>query len=103
PLRTRVALGGMGVGGTLPNAFFRSEPARLEMLGVSWVQLPASALSAPRIGVAGDPVDLRLEPGRRRFFPLPITPATEIQVVSLLSDAVGVPQGQDVARVEPRP
>jgi len=102
PLRTRVALGSMGVGGTLPNAFFRSEPARLEMLGVRWVQVPASSLAAPRIGFAGDPVDLRLDPGRRRFFPLPITPATEIQVVSLLSDAVGVPQGQDVARVEAR-
>ena len=102
PLRTRTALGGMGVGGTLPNAFFRSEPARLEMLGVRWVQVPATSLAAPRIGFAGDPVDLRLEPGRRRFFPLPMAPATEIQVVSLLSDAVGVPQGQEVARVEAR-
>jgi hypothetical protein len=102
PLRTRAALGGMGVGGTLPNAFFRSEPARLEMLGVRWVQVPATSLAAPRIGFAGDPVDLRLEPGRRRFFPLPMAPATEIQVVSLLSDAVGVAQGQEVARVEAR-
>jgi hypothetical protein len=102
PLRTRVALGGMGVGGTLPNAFFRSDPARLEMLGVRWVQVPATSLAAPRIGFAGDPVDLRLEPGRRRFFPLPMAPATEIQVVSLLSDAVGVAQGQEVARVEAR-
>jgi hypothetical protein len=41
-------------------------------------------------------------PGRRRFFPLPMAPATEIQVVSLLSDAVGVAQGQEVARVEAR-
>jgi hypothetical protein len=102
PLRTRVALGGMGVGGTLPNAFFRSEPLRLEMLGVRWVQVPASSLAAPRIGFAGDPVDLGLRPGRRRFFPLPITPATEIQVVSLLSDAVAVPHGEEVARVEAR-
>ncbi len=102
PLRTRTALGGMSVGGTLPNAFFRSEPARLEMLGVRWVQVPATSLAAPRIGFAGDPVDLRLEPERRRFFPLPMTPATEIQVVSLLSDAVGVAQGQEVARVEAR-
>src|SRR5438876_801666 len=102
PARTRVALGGMGIGGTVPNAFFRSEPARLEMLGVRWVQVPAGSLTAPRIGFAGDPVDLRLDPGRRRFFPLPMTPATEIQVVSLLSDAVGVAQGQEVARVEAR-
>jgi hypothetical protein len=101
-LRTRAALGGMGVGGTLPGAFFRSDPARLEALGVRWVEVPAAALSAPRIGFAGDPVDLRLEPGRRRFFPLPIAPATEIQVVSLLSDAVRVRQGTEVARVEAR-
>ena len=47
PLRTRAALGGMGVGGTLPDAFFRSEPARLEMLGVRWVQVPATSLAAP--------------------------------------------------------
>jgi hypothetical protein len=102
PLRTRVALGGMGVGGTLPNAFFRSDPARLEMLGVRWVQVPAASLAAPRIGFAGDPVDLRLDPGRRRFFPLPMTPATEIQVVSLLSDAVGVAQAAEAAHVEAR-
>ncbi len=102
PLRTRVALGGMAVGGTLPSAFFRSEPARLEMLGVRWVQVPAGSLTAPRIGFAGDPLDLRLDPGRRRFFPLPMTPATEIQIVSLLSDAVSVAQGQEVARVEAR-
>jgi hypothetical protein len=101
-LRTRAALGGMGVGGTLPGAFFRSDPARLEALGVRWVEVPAAALSAPRIGFSGDPVELRLEPGRRRFFPLPIAPATEIQVVSLLSDAVRVPQGTEVARVEAR-
>jgi hypothetical protein len=92
----------MGVGGTLPNAFFRSEPARLEMFGVRWVQVPATSLAAPRIGFAGDPVDLRLDAGRRRFFPLPITPATEIQIVSLLSDAVGVAQGTEVAHVEAR-
>lgn len=101
-LRTRAALGGMGVGGTLPGAFLRSDPARLETLGIRWVEVPAAALSAPRIGFAGDPVDLKLEPGRRRFFPLPIAPATEIQVVSLLSDAVRVPQGTEVARVEAR-
>jgi Bacterial membrane protein YfhO len=102
PLRTRLALGGMGVGGTLPNAFFRSEPARLETLGVRWVELPASALAAPRIGFTGEAVDLPLPAGQKRFFPLRITPATEIQVVSLLSDAVGVAQGTEVARVEAR-
>jgi hypothetical protein len=102
PLRTRAALGGMGVGGTLPGSFFRSDPSRLRTLGVRWVEAPVTALAAPRIGFAGDPVDLEVAPGRRRFFPLPIAPATEIQIVSLLSDAVGVPQGAEVARVEAR-
>jgi hypothetical protein len=102
PLRTRVALGGMGVGGTLPGAFFRSDPARLEMLGIRWVEVPATALGGPRIGLTGDPVDLPAAPGRRRFFPLPITPATEVQIVSFLSDAVAVGEGQEVAKVEAR-
>ena len=101
-MRTRAALGGMGVGGTLPGAFFRSDPAHLVMSGIRWVEVPGSALAAPRIGFGGDPVDLRLEPGERRFFPLPITPATEVQVVSLLANAVGVPQGREVAKVEAR-
>ena len=30
--------------------------------------VPAISLAAPRIGFAGDPVDLRLEPGRRRTY-----------------------------------
>lgn len=102
PMRTRAALGGMGVGGTLPGSFFRSDPAHLELLGIRWVEVPASALSGPRIGFSGDPVDLRLAAGQRRFFPLPITPATEIQVVSLLGNATAVPQGREVAAVEAR-
>lgn len=102
PLRTRMALGRMDVGGTLPGAFFRSEPARLELLGIRWVQVPTRELATPRIGFAGDPVDLGLRPGQRRFFPLPITAATEIQVVSFLSDAEGVAQDRVVARVQVR-
>src|SRR5262249_53490410 len=94
PRRPRAARGGMGVGGTLSNAFFRSDPARLEMLGVRWVEVPSSALGGPRIGATGDPLDLVVLAGQRRFFPLPITPATEVQVVSFLSNAVSVPQGQ---------
>jgi hypothetical protein len=102
PLRTRMALGGMSVGGALPGAFFRSDPAQLELLGIGWVEVPGSALVAPRTGFVGDPVDLRLEPGQRRFFPLPITPATEVQVVSFLSEAEAVPDGRVVARMEAR-
>ncbi|HUH12683.1 MAG TPA: hypothetical protein VMK65_06215, partial [Longimicrobiales bacterium] len=102
PLRTRLALGGMGVGGTLPGAFFRSDPARLELLGAAWVQVPAAALAVRRTGFVGDPVSLPLAAGQRRFFPLPITPATEVQVVSFLSEAVAVPHERVVARVEAR-
>jgi hypothetical protein len=102
PLRTRVALGGMSVGGTLPGAFFRTDPARLELLGIAWVELPAASLAAPRVGFEGDPVDLRLEPGHRRFFPLSVVPATEVQVVSFLSRSEHVPQGAEVARVTAR-
>jgi len=102
PLRTRMALGGMGVGGTLPKAFFRSDPARLQMLGIRWVEVPSSALPGPRAGLAGDPVDLPVLPGQRRFFPLPITPATEVEIVSFLSSAVEVPQDAVVAKVEAR-
>ena len=102
PLRTRAALGGMSVGGTLPPSLFRSDPVRLELLGISWVELPAASLAAPRIGFTGDPVELRLEPGRRRFFPLSIVPATEVQVVSLLSRSERVPQGREVARLTVR-
>jgi hypothetical protein len=94
PWRTRALLGGMGVGGTLPGAFFRTDPARLEAVGVRWVMVPTSALVA-RGG--GDRIDATLSAGERRFFPVPISPATDVDVVSLLSDAVGVGQDAVVA------
>jgi hypothetical protein len=100
PLRGRAALGGMSVAGLLPAAFFRTDPARLEVLGVRWVQVPAAALR--QAGTWGDPLDLPLPAGQPHFFPLPITPASEIRVVSSLSEAVSVPEGQPVARVRAR-
>jgi hypothetical protein len=90
----------MSVAGLLPDAFFRSDPARLEALGIRWVQVPTADLA-----IAPDPqrlLPISLEPGRTRFLPLPILPATEIHVVSSLSDAVGVPQGQLIATVTAR-
>ena len=98
PLRTRVALGGMGVGGTLPESFLRTDPARLEMLGIRWAEVPHAAL------LASAPSDLKVEvePGRPRFFPLPVRPATEVRLVSWLADAVDVPQGTAVATVSAR-
>lgn len=103
PLRNRMALGAMGPGGALPGAFFRSDPRRLEVLGIRWVQVPSSALAAPADPRGlGDPVDLAVEFGRPRFFPLPISAATEVRLASSMSDAVLVPQGQVVAFVNVR-
>ncbi|MFI5183203.1 MAG: hypothetical protein ACHQNV_02305, partial [Vicinamibacteria bacterium] len=45
-VRGRALYDGMTAWGTLPGAFFRSDPARLEASGVRWVQVPASALAA---------------------------------------------------------
>jgi hypothetical protein len=99
-LRTRAVLGGMGVGGTLPFGFLRSDPALLEALGVRWVEIPAGELTATTR--AEEAFDVRVDEGRPRLFPLPITAATEVQVVSMLSEAEAVPQGQPVAMVEAR-
>jgi hypothetical protein len=94
PWRTRALLGGMGVGGTLPGAFFRTDPSRLEVAGIRWVMVPSNALVA-RGG--GDRIDAILGPGERRFFPVPMSAATDIDLVSLLSDSVGVGQDAPVA------
>lgn len=100
PLRMRIALDGASVGGMLPGAFFRSDPGRLEALGVRWVQIPSTALAAEaELAGLGETIDLRLEVGRPRFLPLPPTSATEIRIASLMSDAVGIPQDHAVARV----
>lgn len=104
PLRTRQALGAMGVGGALPGAFFRTPPPRLERLGVRWVQIPASALllSETHEWGLGDPLDVTVEAGQPRSFPVPIVPATEIRLASSLADSVAVPQDEVVAWVEVR-
>jgi hypothetical protein len=103
PRRTRQALGGMSASGILPGAFFRGDPRRLELLGVHFVEVATSALtSRPDAYGLGETLDIRLEPGRPRYIPLPITPATQIRIASHLSGAVEVPQGQPVARVKVR-
>jgi len=103
PARGRVLFDGMSSWGTLPGAFFRSDPARLEAAGVRWVQVPSSALVArhDRFGL-GETLDLRVDAGHPRFLPTPIVPATEIRMASSLSEAVEVPQGQPVARIAVR-
>ncbi|HKC13647.1 MAG TPA: hypothetical protein VKI41_16605 [Vicinamibacteria bacterium] len=91
---------GMDPGGALPAGFFRTDPGRLELLGVRWVEVPSSALTTtPDPEGLGDPLDLPLEPERPRFFPLPLTRATELRLSSWLSYAVEVPQETPVAEV----
>jgi hypothetical protein len=100
PVRNRAAFGGMGVGGALPGAFFRTEPLRLAMLGVRFVQAPASALvTTPDAAGLGDTLDIALLSGETRFLPLPVTPATEVRLASTLADAVGVPDESPIAEV----
>jgi len=65
--------------------------------------VPASALLAsPETRDLGDPLDVVVETGRPRFFSLPITPATELHVVSFLSQAEDVAQGEVVANARLR-
>ena len=95
PCARAAALGGMGVGRHAARRVLPHRPrAPGDARACAGCEVPAAALAAPRVGFAGDPVDVTLEPGRRRFFPLPIAPATEIQVVSLLSDAVARAAGR---------
>jgi hypothetical protein len=97
--RTLEALGGMRPGGLLPPAFFGTPPSLLEGLGVRWVQVPAYVLAQPASGTAPD---LPLGTGERRFFPFPVVAATEVQVVSYLSDGASVGQDDVVALVHAR-
>ena len=94
----REAWDGMGADGALLPAFFRTDPGRLELFGVRWIQVPTSSLlTAPDSLGLGDELDLVLEPVRPRFFPLPIMRATEVRLLSRLADAVEVEQGTPVA------
>jgi hypothetical protein len=103
PLRSRTVYDGMSAAGLLPGAFLRSDPRRLEQLGVRFVQIPASALRArPDAHGLGETLDVPLEPGRPRFFPIRAATATELRLASHLSNAVDVGGGQRVARIEVR-
>jgi hypothetical protein len=100
PMRNRLALDGVSVGGLLPGAFFRSDPARLEAADVRWIQVPASALTtAPDRSGFGDDLEVHVDLEHPRFLPVPLVPATAVRIVSLMSDAVDVAQDQAVARV----
>ena len=98
PLTTLRPLDGLTSSGLVQAAaFFRTDPHRLEALGIRWVQVPASALIAS--AASGETLDVALRGPGTRLFAFPTTPATSVRVVSSLSDAVSVPQGATVARV----
>jgi len=102
-LRTRSAFDGMGPSGLLSGAFLRSDPRRLELLGVRFVQVGASALAAPPDAEGlGERLDLALGASESRFFPLPSAPATSLRLASHLSNAVAVRDGTVIARVYAR-
>lgn len=103
PMRNRMAFDGMGPAGAVPGPFLRSDPARLEVLGVRWVQVPASSLGVPpdRNGL-GETLDVVVRAGHPRFFPLPFTVASEVRVASLLSEATTLRDGEPVARLTVR-
>jgi hypothetical protein len=91
-------LDGMRVDGTIPHRFLETDPGRLELLGVRWVQVPTDSLatSVDAEGL-GDPLDLVLEPPRSRLLVVPFTPATEVRIASFLEGATRVVQGEVVA------
>lgn len=105
PLVPRERLDALGVraDGTLTRALVETDPGRLELLGVRFVQVPTDALvvAADASGL-GEPLDVVLEPPRPHLFPLPITRATEVRLLSFLSGAVEVPDGQVVAECTAR-
>jgi hypothetical protein len=98
PASRRAVLDGMGSDGTIPRRLLETDPGRLELLGVRWVQVPTEALVVPADADGlGEALDVVLLPPRPHLFSLPITRATEVRVVSFLSGSVEVEQGGVVA------
>ena len=98
PASRRDAFDGMRTDGTVPHSFLETDPGRLELLGVRWVQVPTASLVTPvDADGLGDALDLVLEPLRPRLFALPFTHATEVRIASFLAQATHVPQGEIVA------
>ncbi len=98
PAARLAALGGMRPDGTVSRELLESDPGRLELLGVRWVQLPTDALvvSGDADGL-GEPLDVVLEEPRPHLFALPITRATEVRVLTFLAGATDVKDGAIVA------
>ena len=98
PSERLAAFSGMRTDGTVTRALLETDPGRLELLGVRWVQVPTDALAVPadEHGL-GEPLDVLVEPPRPALFALPITLATEVRVASYLANAVDVEDGRVVA------
>jgi hypothetical protein len=98
PASRSAVLDGMGSDGTIPRRLLETDPGRLELLGVRWVQVPTEALVVPADADGlGEALDVVLQPPRPHLFSLPITRATEVRVVSFLTGSVEVEQGRVVA------
>ena len=98
PQSRLLALGGMRSDGTATRELLQTDPGRLELLGVRWVQVPTQelAVTGDADGL-GEALDVVLEPPRPHLFALPITRATEVRLSSFLSGAVEVADGTVVA------
>jgi hypothetical protein len=100
-LRYRQLWDGMSAAGIVPaGLFYRSTPERLEAAGIRWVQVPSSELAIPSsASQLGEALDQPVFAGRSRFYPFPMSVATEVVLVSSLSESVKVSQGTLVARL----
>jgi hypothetical protein len=100
-LRYRQFWDGMSAGGVIPvGVFYRSTAERLEAAGVRWVQVPSSELAVPSsASQLGEALDQPISTRTPRFYPFPISVATEVVLVSSLSESVQVAQGTLVARL----
>jgi hypothetical protein len=98
PARRRAAFDGMRADGTLPRRLLQSDPGRLELLGVRWLQVETATLSTPGDADGlGDALDVIVEGPRPHLFAVPFTRATEVRIVSFLAGAGAVEQGRIVA------
>jgi hypothetical protein len=98
PAVRRRVFDGMRADGMLPRALLETDPGRLELLGIRWLQVPTETLVTDgRVDGLGDELDVVLEAPRPHVFELPITRASELRIVSFLAGATEVEQGRVVA------
>lgn len=98
PATRRRVLDGMRADGTLPRALLETDPGRLDLLGIRWLQVPTETLVTDRGAPGlGDELDVVLEGPRPHLFVLPLTRASELRIVSFLASATEVEQGTIVA------